>query len=115
MQGFYAFSAQPTEDLGLEDADNEGSDDENPLAPVPGGDSEQPVSSSIDNEDDHTSDENMEESSEPDSDSELSNDEGDDEDVYFTANIYEGGGISIRKANFTALAKKLKIRIFPVP
>jgi hypothetical protein len=48
MQGFFTLSAEPTEDLGLEDADNEGSDDESPLPPAPGG--EHTSSSSSDDE-----------------------------------------------------------------
>jgi hypothetical protein len=116
MQGFFTLSAEATEDLGLEDADNDGSDDESPLDPVPGGESAQPVASSIDNDDDHTSDKEMEESSEPDSElSEEEDEDAGDNDVYLTANIHKSGGITIHAANFNAFAKSLELKRWPVP
>ena len=117
MQGFFTLSAEPTEDLGLdqlEDADNDGSDDESPLAPVLGGD-QTSASSSDDEEGEDTSDEEMEESDERNSDSELKEDEDDDGDgVCLTANIHEGGNITANVANFTAFATKLELKKFPV-
>jgi hypothetical protein len=112
VQGFFTFSAEPTEDLGLEDADNEGSEDESPLAPAPGG--EHTLSSSSDDEGEDTSDEEMEELSEQNPDSECSEEE-DDDGVYLTANAYEGGHITVNVATFTAFATKLRIKKFPVP
>jgi hypothetical protein len=109
MQGFFTLSAEPTEDLGLEDADNDGSDDESPLAAAPGG--AEPLSSSSDDEGEDMSDEEMEGSDEQSS--ELSNDE--DGDVYLTANVYRSGQITINVDNFTSFATKLGLKKFPVP
>ena len=110
MQGFFTLSAEPTEDLGLEDADNDGGDDESLLAHVP--ESQQALSSSSDDEGDHTSDEEMEESGEQTSDSELSEDD-EEVDVYLTAKVTQST-ISVNAANFNAFAKELRINRFPV-
>jgi hypothetical protein len=108
MQGFFTLSAEPTEDLGLEDADNDGSDDENPLAPATGG--HQTSSSSSDEENINASDKEMEELGEQSSDSER----GEDEDVYLTAIVHKSGTITIHSANLNAFAKNLKLKKLPV-
>jgi hypothetical protein len=111
MQGFFSLSAEPTEDLGLEDADDDGSDDESPLAPASGGD--QTLSSSNDDEGEDTSDEEMEESDEQSSDAEEGSE--DDDDVYVTANVNKSGTITIHAVNFNSFVNKLKLNQFSVP
>jgi hypothetical protein len=113
MQGFFTLSAEPTEDLGLdqlEDDGSDGSDDESPLA------LDQTLSSSSDDEDEDASDEEMEESDDQNPDSERSDDEADedDDDGYLTANVSKGN-ITIYAANFNKFAKQLGLDQFPVP
>ena len=110
MQGFFTFSAEPTEDLGLEDADSDGSDDESPFPPALRG--QQTLSNSSDDEGDDDSSEEMEESSEQSSDPELSDE--DEDDVYLNANIYETC-LTLHAANLNAFAKKLNLKTFPIP
>ena len=115
MQGFFSLSAEPTEDLGLEDADDDGSDDESPLAPASGGD--QTLSSSSDDEAEDASDEEMEESDDQNSDaeegSENEDDDDDSDDVYLTANVY-GTSITVTAASVTEFAKEMEVDQFPI-
>jgi hypothetical protein len=112
VQGFFTFSAEPTEDLGLDQLED--ADDESPLAAVPGGDQE--LSKSSDDKDGNNSDEEMEESSEPSSDSELSEEEDDDDDgVYLPARVNDNSNISLQAADLAAFAEELGLDKFPVP
>ena len=112
MQSFCTFSAEPTEDLGLDQLED--ADDESPLAPAAGG--EQTLSSSTDAEDGNVSDEEMEESSEQNSDSELSEEEDDEDDgVYLPARVNDNSNISLQAADLAAFAEELGLDKFPVP
>jgi hypothetical protein len=113
MQGFFTFSAEPTENLGLDQLEDADNDDESPLAD--GGD--QTLSSSSDDEAEDASDEEMEESDDQNSDaeegSENEDDDDDSDDVYLTANVY-GTSITVPAASVTEFAKEMEVDQFPI-